>query len=45
LVPVEVVSTGVEEVVRKLRARSTLHALAIGFRLRLLPLERRQDER
>jgi len=45
LVPVEVVSTGLEEVVRKLRARSILHALAIAFRLRLLPLERRQEDR
>jgi DNA-binding CsgD family transcriptional regulator len=39
-VPVDVVSTGVEEVVGKLRARSTLHALAIAFRRGLQPVER-----
>ena len=45
LLPVDVVSTGVNLVVAKLRARSTLHALAIAFRRGLLPLERRQEER
>jgi DNA-binding NarL/FixJ family response regulator len=40
-VPVEAVRARVDDVVAKLRARSTLHALAIAFRSRLLPLDRR----
>ncbi len=44
-VPIEVVRARAADVVAKLRARSTLHALAIAFRQHLLPLERRQEER
>jgi DNA-binding NarL/FixJ family response regulator len=44
-VSVELVQTRVEGVVAKLRARSTLHALAIAFRRCLLPVERRHGTR
>jgi DNA-binding NarL/FixJ family response regulator len=44
-VPVGHVGSRVDELVAKLRARTTLHALAIAFRRGLLPLERRQEER
>jgi DNA-binding NarL/FixJ family response regulator len=43
--PIEVIHEHLAEIIRKLRARSLFHALAIAFRTRLLPLERRQDER